>query len=570
MPDLLASLHPHDIGHLRIVAELWGLELESRDHDSSVEELAASMLDPELVGETLDVLPAQARPALDALLAAKGRIPLAEFSRRFGEVREMGPGKRDREQPHRKPASAAEVLFYRGILARAFFDTDKGAQEFAYIPDDLFKIISHRDTETRRENKIKSPGANDTSTPALGRAATPVEKAHEIPANDHVLDDATTLLAAIRIGLSLDSDGLPSDVQEIAPALQNKNLIVLLHTAKLLKKNVLQPDAVKRFLEAPRVDALSILVDAWKSSVTFDELRLLPGLICEGEWENNPRETRQILFKFIEAVPENQWWSFPAFLRDLKLKHPDFQRPAGDYDSWFIKRASDGQYLRGFAYWDSVDGALVRFFVQLLHWFGMVDLAAPEEGKDFTAFRRLNVKRSALNENGKIAIASNGKITVARLAPRVVRYQIARFCEWDTPGLDTPLAGARGYTTSGDNYIYHISARSLKHANEQGLKASQLLSLLAKHTSGNVPPTLVKSLNRWEANGSEARAESLTVLRVARPEVMEELRASKAARFLAEPLGPTAVIVKPGALPKVEAALAEMGLLMEIVESPAL
>ena len=539
MPGLLASLHPHDIGHLRIVAELWGLELESRAHDPAVEELTASLLDPELARETLEVLPSEARPALDALLAAKGRIPWAEFSRRFGQVREMGPGKRDREQPHRKPASVTEILFYRGILAKAFFDTEKGAQEFAYIPDDLLSIINR---EVRAPQQTGAGERKENSGEVLGRPATPIEKAHETPASDRILDDATTLLAALRMGRS----DWQSDLR----------LTSILHTAKLLKKNALQPDAVKRFLEAPRADAMSILVDAWKSSATFDELRLLPGLICEGEWENNPRETRQVLFKFIEAIPENQWWSFPAFLRDLKLKHADFQRPAGDYDSWFIKRASDGQFLRGFAYWDSVDGALVRFFIQLLHWFGMVDLAAPEEGKDFTAFRvRSALSRIPSPEKGKIAIASNGKITVARLAPRVVRYQVARFCEWDEP--------------KAEDYIYHFSARSLKHANEQGLKASQLLSLLAKHTSGNVPPTLVKSLNRWEANGSEARAESLTVLRVARPEVMEELRASKAARFLGEILGPTAIIVKPGALPKVEAALAEMGLLMEIVQPPA-
>jgi hypothetical protein len=186
MPDLFASFHFHDLGHLRIIAELWGLELESRDRDSAAEELAASLLDPELARETLDVLPANARPALDALLAARGRIPWAEFARRFGEIREMGEGKRDREQPHRKPVSAAEALFYRGLIAKAFFDTEKGAQEFAYIPDDLLKIINR---EERKENAGE----------VLGRPATPVEKAFEIPANDHILDDATTLLAALRI-----------------------------------------------------------------------------------------------------------------------------------------------------------------------------------------------------------------------------------------------------------------------------------------------------------------------------------------------------------------------------------
>jgi len=34
-------------------------------------------------------------------------------------------------------ASPAEALFYRALLARAFFPTSDGLQEFAYIPDDL-------------------------------------------------------------------------------------------------------------------------------------------------------------------------------------------------------------------------------------------------------------------------------------------------------------------------------------------------------------------------------------------------------------------------------------------------
>lgn len=544
MPDLLASLHPHDLGHLRILAELWGLELDAHARDSAADELSASLLDPELTRETLEILPAEARAALDALLAAKGRVPWPEFARRFGEIREMGAGKRDREHPHRHPVSAAEMLFYRGILAKAFFDTEKGAQEFAYIPDDLLEILKH---EGHPSTSLRTGfGHEGNSGEVFGRPATPVEKAHEIPASDRVLDDATTLLAALRLGNA-----------NLRFALQ---LPALLHTAKLLKKNIPQAEAVKTFLEAPRAEALSLLIEAWKSSTTFDELRLLPSIVCEGEWKNDPHETRNTLLNFLHAIPNNQWWSFPAFLRDLKLKHPDFQRPAGDYDSWFIKRASDGQYLRGFAYWDSVDGALVRFVIQLLHWLGLADLAAPEEGKDFTAFRltqyatRNISSRSAAErtktESGKIAISSNGKISVSRFFSRAVRYQIARFCEWDA---EKP-----------EGYAYRVTAQSLKHATEQGLKAEQLLSLLVKHTKGNVPPALVKALKRWEVNGTEARAESQTILRVSRPEVLEELRKSKAARFLGEPLGPTAVIVKSEVIPKIAAALAEMGLLLDV------
>ena len=53
----------------------------------------------------------------------------------------MGAARRDREKPHLNPASPAEVLFYRALLFRAFFNTDKGPQEFAYIPDDLLELV---------------------------------------------------------------------------------------------------------------------------------------------------------------------------------------------------------------------------------------------------------------------------------------------------------------------------------------------------------------------------------------------------------------------------------------------
>ena len=73
----------------------------------------------------------------------------------------------------------------------------------------------------------------------------------------------------------------------------------------------------------------------------------------------------------------------------------------------------------------------------------------------------------------------------------------------------------------------------------------------------------MKALQRWEVNGTEAKVEHLTVLRVSRPEVLNELR-EKAGRFLGEPLGPVTVIVKSGAESKVMAILAEMGLLADV------
>ena len=536
MPDLHQSLLKNDIGHLRIVAGFWGFELESTETDSALEELTGSMLDLEAVSETIDILPAEAKSALTELVKANGKIEWVAFARKHGEIREMGANKRDREQPHLKPSSTSEVLYYRAFIAKAFFDTEKGAQEFAYIPEDLLEVINELDAQD-------TPSIQNTEP--LGRAATPVEKNYEIAANDFILDDATTYLAALR--LNLESNGLPLEKSRYKRDLQE-----LLKAANLIKINIPQTEAVKKFLEASRPEAMDLLYKAWLESTTFDELRLVPGLICEGEWKNQPLVTREFLMDLINSIPQNKWWSIPAFLRDIKTKYPDFQRPAGDYDSWYIKRESDGQYLRGFAYWDSVDGALIKHFIQILHWLGRVDLASAEEGKENSSFR-LSSFVDKKEERGKIIVSSNGKITVSRYFSRAIRYQISRFCDWSD--------------VKDGEYSYSVSAESLKRASEQGLKAEQLLALLVKYTNGNVPPAMVKALKRWEAHGTEARVENLHLLRVSKPEIMEEIRKSKAGKFLGELLSPTAVIVKEAAIQKVMAALAELGLLAEVKTS---
>ena len=539
MPDLIHSLLNQDIGHLRIIAELWGLDLDSTDADSARDELSASLLDADLLADHLASLPPKADSALAALTASNGRIAWATFTRQFGDIREMGAGKRDREYPHRNPISTSEILFYRGILARAFFDTDKGSQEFAYIPDDLLKLISHRDTESQRKIQKESPRLRDSAAKIdpLGRPASPTEKGTEILADDSILDDATTLLAALRMGRS--------------NCQFDQRLVTLLTSANLITNNNIQTEPVKTFLEASRADAMKMLHNSWLESDTFNELKLMPSIVCEGEWKNLPRETRNAILGFIQTIPANKWWSVTDFVRAIKQSHPDFQRPAGDYDSWFIKRASDGQYLRGFDSWNEVDGALIRFFINTLHWLGRIDLSMAEGAADATSFR-LSSFQTTKEERGKITASSNGKVSVERFAPRVVRYQIARFCEWDE--------------SKGDEYKYRVTAQSLKHAKEQGLKAEQLLSLLVKHTDNKVPPPLVKALKRWEANGTQARMETQIILRVSQPEVLEEARKSKAGKFLGEILSPTAVIVKSGAIQKVMEAMIELGLFAEIEE----
>ena len=114
-----------------------------------------------------------------------------------------------------------------------------------------------------------------------------------------------------------------------------------------------------------------------------------------------------------------------------------------------------------------------------------------------------------------------------------------------------------------DEYQYQISPASMSRAREQGLKVSQLLALLNHHAKA-VPPSLVKALERWDKQGSEARFERMVVLRVASVEIMQALRKSRASRFLGESLGPTTIAVNSGTIDKVMGILVELGYMGEI------
>lgn len=548
LADLAHSLQSHDLGHLRIVAELWGLELNAPDARSGLDRLAPAIRSGQLVAEMLELLPAQAHAALVELLQNEGRLPWSQFTRRFGSVREMGAGRRDRERPHQNPVSAAEMLWYRALVARAFFDTPTGPEEFAYIPADLIPLLPQ-------------PGHKISLN--LGRPAVKRERARSLPATDHILDDACTFLAAVRANLPLA--GLTFSTQRLEPYPLSPVVLQSLFSAIGLfdAAGLPQSGPTRAFLESGRGEALAWLVRSWLDCPKFNELRLVPGLICEGEWENDPRYTRRTILDWITTLPTGTWWHLEAFISAVKQRYPDFQRQAGDYDSWFIRDEQTGEYLRGFAHWDQVEGALIRYLIcGPLHWLGMMDLAThaelgPVEPAPVSAFRLSGWAPALLasqapaglpEEDAPLLVHSDARLRLPRLAPRAVRYQITRFSAWEGEDKDV--------------YRYRLTPASLERARQQGLRIAHLLALLRRHTSV-LPPSLIKALERWDEYGAEARLERVLVLRLSSPEILKELRASRAARFLGDPLGPTAVIVKDGAWERVLASLAEMGYLAE-------
>lgn len=559
MPDLEQSLQGHDLGFLKIVAGAWGIELTAPDAATALPIVVQRIIEHPDFAEVIETLPQDAKNVLVALVQNEGRLLWAAFVRKYGDVRRMGSARRDRERPDRKPTSAAEVLWYRGLIGRAFLSlpTANEPQEYAYIPDDLLPLL---------------PGLRGDTPLPFGRPATPNESAAPVLANDSILDHACTLLAALRMKMTgqalarLDLGGIPLEA-----------LRGLLQAARLLDYDGLpHPESTRVFLASPRADALALLTKAWIEDKTFNELRLLPDLKFEGEWSNDALHARTVILDLVSQIPENRWWSLLAFIAAIHEQQPDFQRPAGDYDSWFIRQESSGNYLRGFTSWNEVDGALVNFIITgPMHWLGMVDLARNEPTLDEGGGKpgvptalRLSRWAAALwhgeapeqlaVEDAKIRTSPDGRLVIPALVPRATRYQIARFCRWEGEKERPGRA----------EYFYRLTPSALERAAAQGLRAGQLIALLRRHNEGPLPPALVQSLERWESAGTQVLVDRVVLLRVNSPEILTTLRKTRAARWLGEALNETTVMVRPGMEEQVQNGLLEIGYLSEAKFEP--
>jgi len=112
------------------------------------------------------------------------------FTREFGELRTFGLARRTRENPDLRPVSPVEMLWYCGLIGRAFLKITGEPQEYVYIPDEFLNMSSLPISE---------------KNPLIPRPATTAESKVQILASDSILDDATELLAALRMNRPLEN-----------------------------------------------------------------------------------------------------------------------------------------------------------------------------------------------------------------------------------------------------------------------------------------------------------------------------------------------------------------------------
>jgi hypothetical protein len=515
---LAQTLQDHDRGHLKVIADLWDIDLPNDPQPITIQVLSGAMLDR--TPEILETLPGGAMRALERMLVNGGRFPMEALVRQFGPLREMGPVKRDRLQPWKEPASPLEMLWYRGVMSKAFADSEGGPQEFGFVPDDLLARI---------------PEVNEPEVRTLGK---PVATPKRIVQSKHfAVDDATTVLAAHRRAGSLDREWVVDFLRQP----ESFSLIEgLLESANVLGS----AEQIRDFLQLPDDKAMEFLVESWKNSTKWNDLSHTPGLSSPtGDWPNDPQTGRRAALALLDTVPSNTWWSVPGFVDSVYEEDPGFMRPPGGFESWYLQSDDESVSLHGFEAWHQVEGQYLRYLiVGPMLWLGLVEVSRYQ-----SAFRLLEAPRSEHNASeGKAAAWPDGRIRVATEADRALRYQLARLCSWER--------------IDGGAYFYLLTAHSLQGAEAQGLTAAHAHKVLSEISA---PEGMLKAVERWGRKGTEATLERQTILQVDDPGILKMLATDKTARrYLGEQLGPISVIVEARKWRKLQEAALRLGLLI--------
>ncbi len=563
MKSLYRTLEDNERSLLPLLAQVWGVTQVGLEPDELVTELNSAMRDAQRVERVWTTLDEGPRGALQHLLASGGRMSANMFTRIHGDIRQSGAGHVAEIAQH--PASSAEALFYRGLIALAFESADTGPRQVVYVPEDLVDVLPTHLTTL-------DAGAAGASLPAVSALDT-VEDAR--PADTRIVDDMTTLLAWLQLHAAALQDGelSPPDCAALAPLLlapeparlrflTGTGLAAGLFGASDGRARVSR-DAARAWLAEGRSAQLRQLARAWRDSQSLRDLWQVPGLAPEEDSlvGHDPTVARGALLNFIgELTPAEDWWSLTDLVAAVKLADPDFQRPGGDYDSWYIRDAR-GEYLRGFDSWDLVEGALIRWLVQgPLHWLGMIDLA--DGAARLTAWGRAFLDMGAWPElvepQDAIEVGLDGALRVSRRFSRLDRFQIARFTSW---------------SRAGDPYLYLLDGAGIARAEHQGINAAQIQAFLHR-VSGErpLPPGVARLLQNWlEGPVARVTLERQVLLRAESAEALTEIFETPALRrYLGAQLGPTAVLVRPEQWPALQAALAEAGIQVQLRHLEAL
>jgi hypothetical protein len=564
-----------DAALLPVFAKFWKINIAGLSREAQITALRDTMLDPARAEAAWDMLNDQQRGAMQMLIGSGGKMPMAKFGRLFGEPRQMGAAQIERENPLQNPQNVAEGLYYRGLIAQTFEQADTGPRVVVYVPEELARALplrktSYPDLQPSAEAMAQAQSQIETDPLVEPLNASQVRDVRQ--ADTSIVDDLATLLAYLQLrpptveGESLVQADRAQLMRHLLKAEDDRLtfLFALSQSADLVElqagKAYPKRAETRRWLSAPRYEQVQLLAESWRTSKLYRDLWHVPGLHPDPGGELDEYDAAVARASIIEVMgellPKQEWWSLEAFIAAVKDSEPDFQRPGGDYQSWYI-RNDQGDYLTGFENWDAIEGGLLEFYVTgPMHWLGLIDRA--EDAARLTAYGRAFLGQANWptppEPEDKISVKDDGTLLVSRKVTRVDRFQVARFASWISPG---------------DPFTYKLDAAGIQQAAEQGISTEHIASFISRASGGApVPAGITRLLDNWKTGPAAAvTLEQLTVLRTNAPETLDKIYDTPALRrYLGARLGPMAVIVRAGQWEALRAALGEQGIQAEVVE----
>lgn len=485
---------------LEVIAELRNADLLAEGSRTTiVARLAEELTNPTSVQfawqEAVDT-DARSEAALEMLAAAGGELPETQFTREFGSIRQMGPGKLQRETPWLFPEGVAEVLHYLGLLGLGFTGVGKDAKSIVYVPSDALPWLP-------RPSMPLAEGA------LAIQPAAPPPRSRTILCDDSFLEDAGTLIGFLYSDqLHITGSGPNAeDIDRLVQRLQypfddstpdqSVRLALMLHLANRLgwlrrgEKGLVQltGNRVREFLDQTRAEQRYALFEAWRASTEWNDLRRTPGLALGENVSLDPSRVRANLLDLLGKVQPGAWYRTSDLVAAIKKSQPEFLRPTSLFDQWEVYTNNTQESLAGFEHWEQVEGALIAFALKgMLHWLGAVDLAEPSAGDDWLisltnwGARWLGMDVVQPTESGHRAmqVQDTYVISLPLGTPLGDRFRVERFAQWQA---------------SYPNHQFQISQRSLKHAEENGIGAEQIIKFLQSRTT-KIPDNVMSALRR--------------------------------------------------------------------------
>lgn len=579
MHDLQRFLIDYDIAMLRALAQNRGIALATNRQTEAVDHLTTALLEPLSVRTALAHLSAQARGALELLLTSGGRMRAPHFVRRFGRVRPMGPGRLERETPWQSPANPTEELWYAGMVFLAFFEDEAGPGEFICVPQDLIPLLPQPCGEP--------PFFSVETVPV------PAHQADTGNAGPAFVQDLFAYLVYLQThGVRPYSDGRlgrrdQARIREHMVDPDERRLVFLRHLAQRLGFVVRQGEtlrieatAARQWLVSSPAWQLAALQAGWRDDPTWNDLCHVPALVCDQEprWHlrHNPVMTRKSLFSLLACVPTDAWWTLDSFVHAVKDLHPDFQRPDGDYTSWYIRDAASGEYLAGFESWERVEGGLITdLLTGALHWLGVVATMTAEidsrgEQAPLTArvvcrltesgvrllacSHREETEEQALSDAEPegpppppILVRADFSVEVPSPVNLYTRFQLERFADLEK------MQPCR----------YALTASGLSRALARGIQVEQVLAFLQQASEAAIPANVAGQLWLWAGRFGQVELEEVALVRVKNERVLRELSVLPLTQpLIGQVISPTMALVPRRNLPRLRKALADLGFLL--------